>query len=86
MSHSTSMRMRVLAAGLPILLALGSLPAPAQSVPAPNPSKSKFDYDVPVADEPIDSPVFGPRLTFPNSAGGVTVGDVVLDRLAHRGL
>jgi Gram-negative porin len=53
---------------LPMLLAAWS-PASA----AKDPPETGFDYDVPVADAPIESEVFGPRLTFTNPSGGVTV-------------
>jgi hypothetical protein len=51
-----------------VLLAFGACPAAAQKTAEENP-----DYEGRVADEPIDSPVFGPRLTFPAPSGGVTV-------------
>lgn len=53
---------------LPLLLACWASTAPAQG-----PEKTDFDYDVPVADAPIESKVFGPRLTFIGPSGAVTV-------------
>jgi len=51
---------------LPFLLAVCALAAPVQAL-------AEFDYDVPVSEAPIDSRVFGPRLTFTSPSGGVTV-------------
>jgi hypothetical protein len=64
---------RHLSAGsLPFLLAFSALAAAAQEPPETK-YETKFDYDVPVADVPIESKVFGPRLTFTSPSGGVTV-------------
>jgi hypothetical protein len=53
---------------LPILLLLGAGPVAAQSLP-----ETDFDYDELVSEEPIESEVFGPRLTFTNRSGAETV-------------
>ena len=63
---------RHLSAGsLPFLLAFSALAAAAQEPPETK-YETKFDYDVPVADVPIESKVFGPRLTFTSPSGAVT--------------
>jgi hypothetical protein len=67
MPGSTSTRRVSPARCVPLLLAFWALAAPAQSVPETN-----FDYDVPVADAPIESRVFGPSLTFKSRSGAVT--------------
>lgn len=68
MPEAKRMRRRFPAVPLVVLLAFSAAAASAQK-----PAAKKFDYDVPVADEVIDSPVFGPRLTFTTPEGGVTV-------------
>jgi hypothetical protein len=67
MPGSTSTRRISPARCVPLLLAFWTLAAPAQSVPETN-----FDYDVPVADAPVESRVFGPSLTFKSRSGAVT--------------
>jgi len=62
------MNRRLSARCLPLLLACWAPTAPAQG-----PEKTDFDYDVPVADAPIESKVFGPRLTFIGPSGAVTI-------------
>jgi len=52
---------------LPLLLAFWAVAAPAQGLP-----KTNFDYDVPVSEAPIESKVFGRRLTFTSRSGAVT--------------
>jgi hypothetical protein len=68
MPNTTGTRRCIPAARFAWLLAFWAVAAPAQKPP-----ESKFDYDVPVADEPIESRVFGPSLTFKSPGGGVTV-------------
>ncbi len=52
---------------LPILLACGVSTAQAQTLP-----ETDFDYDALTEELPIESEVFGPRLTFTNRSGAVT--------------
>ncbi len=68
MPGTTGMRKRFAAGRLPVLLAFWAIAAPAQDRP-----ETKFDYDVPVSEAPIESRVFGPRLTFTSPSGAVTV-------------
>ncbi len=67
MPDTTGMRGSFSARCAPLLLAFWTLAAPAQVLPETN-----FDYDVPVPDAPIESKVFGPRLTFKSGSGAVT--------------
>ena len=59
---------RLSARSLPLLLAFLAPAAPAQGL-----KETNFDYDVPVSDAPIESKVFGPRLTFTSPSGAVTI-------------
>jgi len=64
MSSNKKMRMRVFAASFPVLLALASPAVLAESELEPEEPETNFDDDLLEADEPIYSPVYGPRLTF----------------------
>lgn len=73
MPRDMKLRMRLLAASFPVLLALVSPTALAESELETEPPENNFDDDLLDADEPIYSPVYGPRLTFTSPNGGVTV-------------
>lgn len=68
MLNTVGMDRRLIARRLPLLLAFWAPAAPAQGL-----EETNFDYDVPVSDAPIESKVFGPRLTFTSPSGAVTI-------------